>query len=72
MGLPIATYLRAHKKEPLTGISIFGGILNGIMVIVLGVKFGAMGIATGYLLSNMFLFPFLLRIWLKKRREWHQ
>jgi hypothetical protein len=72
MGLPLATYLRAHKKEPLTGISIFGGILNGVMVIVLGIKFGAMGIATGYLLSNLIVLPFLLRIWLNKRREWHR
>jgi len=72
MGLPLAMYLRAHKKEPLTGISIFGGILNGIMVIILGAKFGAMGIAIGYLISNLIVFPFLLRIWLIKRREWHK
>jgi O-antigen/teichoic acid export membrane protein len=72
MGLPLATYLRAHKKEPLTAISIFGGILNGVMVVILGVKFGAMGIAIGYLISNLIIFPFLLRIWLNKRKKWHQ
>lgn len=71
MGLPLATYLRAHKKEPLTAISIIGGILNGVIVVILGVKFGAMGIAIGYLFSNLIIFPFLLRIWSKKRREWH-
>lgn len=72
MGLPLATYLRAHKREPLTGISIFGGLLNAVIVIVLGIKFGAIGIAIGYLLSNLIVFPFLLRIWFKKRREWHE
>lgn len=72
MGLPIATYLRAHKKEPLTSVSILGGALNGVMVIILGIKFGAMGIAIGYLFSNLIVFPILLRIWSKKRIEWHQ
>jgi O-antigen/teichoic acid export membrane protein len=71
MGLPIATYLRAHKKEPLTKISILGGILNGVMVIILGMKYGAMGIAIAYASITIITLPFLIKILSRKRREWH-
>ena len=71
MGLPIATYLRAHKKEPLTMMSIIGGVVNGIMVIILGSIFGAVGVAIAYTLCTLVTMPFLINIMNKKRREWH-
>jgi len=71
MGLPIATYLRAHKQEPLTQISIIGGLINGISVIFFGIKYGAMGIAIAYSASTIIALPFLFKVFVTKRREWH-
>ena len=71
MGLPIATYLRAHKQEPLTKISIIGGLLSGILVIIFGTKYGAMGIAIAYTASTIITLPFLFKVLVTKQKEWH-
>jgi O-antigen/teichoic acid export membrane protein len=71
MGLPIATYLRAHKQEPLTKISIIGGLLSGILVIIFGTKYGAMGIAIAYSASTIITLPFLFKVLVTKQKEWH-
>jgi O-antigen/teichoic acid export membrane protein len=71
IGLPMATYLRAHKREPLTKISILGGILNGVLVILLGFKYGAMGVSIAFALSTIITLPFLIKIFSTKRLEWH-
>jgi len=47
--LPMSTYLRAHKKEPLMGLSVLSGVLTGIAVTVLGKYYSADGVAVGYL-----------------------
>ena len=71
MGLPIATYLRAHKQEPLTKISIIGGLLSGILVIIFGTKYGAMGMAIAYSTSTIITLPFLFKVLVTKQKEWH-
>lgn len=60
--LPMSTYMRAHKKEPLLGLNIVSAILIAASNIVLGRYFAALGMATGYLLINVLLVPLLVPI----------
>lgn len=68
---PTGVYLRAHKKEPYVAMSIVAGLLIGLLSLVLGRKFGAIGVSTAYLVSNLILFPWGLFIFYRCRHEWH-
>jgi O-antigen/teichoic acid export membrane protein len=69
--LPMSTYLRAHKKEPLMGLSVVSGVLTGIAVAVLGKYYSADGVAIGYLAVMATVTPFVALIWYRRRAEWH-
>jgi len=69
--LPMSTYLRAHKKEPLMGLSVVSGVLTGIAVVVLGKYYSADGVAIGYLAVMATVTPFVALIWHRRRAEWH-
>lgn len=69
--LPMATYLRAHKKEPLMMLSIASGLLTGLAVTVLGKLYSADGVAIGYLAVTVAVTPFIAAIWQRRRTEWH-
>jgi O-antigen/teichoic acid export membrane protein len=69
--LPMATYLRAHKREPLMGLSVVSGVLTGIAVAVLGKHYSADGVAVGYLVVMATVTPFVALIWYRRRAEWH-
>ncbi|MDH3688332.1 MAG: hypothetical protein OEU36_02455 [Gammaproteobacteria bacterium] len=69
--LPMAIYLRAHKKEPLLTLSVISGLLTGIAVVVLGRHYSADGVAIGYLVVMATLTPFVALIWHRRRAEWH-
>jgi len=71
MTLPMSMYLRAHKKEPLLFPSILAGVLVGVSTIILGKFYSVMGIAVGYLAVTAVIFPVILFIWLRCRRQWH-
>jgi O-antigen/teichoic acid export membrane protein len=71
ISLPMSTYLRAHKKEPLLRVSIIGGLLTGAAVIVLGKHYSADGVAIGYLIVTAIVTPFVALIWYRCRGEWH-
>ena len=68
----LASYLRAHKKEPFLHISVVSGVATGLLVWILGSKFGPIGAGASFLFVSMVLLPFGLRIWLRCRREWHK
>lgn len=68
---PMATYLRAHKKEPLLPLSLVSGLLTGIAVVVLGKHYSAEGIAIAYLAVTAAVTPFVALIWYRRRAEWH-
>lgn len=68
---PIGAYLRAHKKEPLMPLSALSGLLVGISAFYLGKHYAATGMAVGYLLINIILFPFTILIWHRCRKQWH-
>ncbi len=69
--LPMSTYLRAHKKEPLLLLSLINGILIGISNLILGKYFSATGISVGFLFANLLIFPFIILVWYRCRKAWH-
>jgi O-antigen/teichoic acid export membrane protein len=69
--IPMSTYLRAHKKEPLLTLSLIGGLLTGIAIVVLGKNYSADGVAIGYLAVTATVTPFVAVIWHRRRAEWH-
>ncbi len=68
---PMSTYLRAHRKEPLMALSVTGGLLTGIAVVVLGKYYSAEGVAIGYLAVTATTTPLVVLIWRQLRAEWH-
>jgi len=70
-GLPMATYLRAHKKEPLLMLSIINGVITGIVVVVLGKYFSVDAVAMGYLAVMAIVTPFNVLVWYRCRIAWH-
>lgn len=65
----IAVYLRAHKRELLTFVGVSSGLLYGLSAWLLGVKFGAIGIATSYLsVTALVVLPLTLRVLSSSRR----
>lgn len=71
-GLPMSTYLRAHKKEPLLMLSIVNGVVIGTLVVLLGKYYSVNAIAVGYLVVMAVLTPFNGLVWYRCRVEWHR
>lgn len=74
MQIPFAqsVYLRAHKREPFLILSVIQAILTAVSIVVLGQRFGVLGIAFGNLaVIAFFVVPLSTVIWLQCRREWH-
>ncbi len=69
--LPMSTYMRAHKKEPLIFLSVLGGILIGLSTWLLGKHFSAIGMAVGYLTIYAMIFPIIVFVWQRCRIRWH-
>lgn len=67
---PFSAYLRAHKREPLMLISIVAASLIAIATVLGATYAGVTGVALGYFLVNIFIFPFILTMWKKYRIEW--
>jgi O-antigen/teichoic acid export membrane protein len=71
ISLPMATYLRAHKKEPLLLISVLSGLATGVLTLVLGRLYSAQGVAAAFLVVSCIVTPFVALIWQRCRVEWH-
>jgi O-antigen/teichoic acid export membrane protein len=68
----LTAYLRAHKKEPFLGISIGLGVATGLLVWILGSKFGLIGAGASFLIVAIGILPFGLKIWHRCLKEWHK
>lgn len=68
---PFATYLRAHKREPLMMYSVIYAGLMAISTLLLGRFFSVLGMSIGYVIVNIILLPFMFSIWKRCRKEWH-
>jgi O-antigen/teichoic acid export membrane protein len=69
--LPMSTYLRAHKAEPLMWNSAISGIMNGAVIFFMGKYFSVEWLAFGYLISTILTIPFVVLIWYKFRIARH-
>ncbi|MEK9629130.1 MAG: hypothetical protein VW455_08910 [Nitrospinota bacterium] len=68
-----SAYLRAHKKEPFLVLNIVYSFVNGALVWWLGMQWGALGVAIGYLTAmSLVCIPMGTVIWIRCRDEWHQ
>lgn len=70
--MPMSTYLRSHKKEPLLFLSVLGGLLVGLSTWLLGKYYSALGMAAGYLAIYAIILPMTVLIWRHCRIRWHK
>jgi O-antigen/teichoic acid export membrane protein len=70
--LPMAAYLRAHKREPFVWLTVGQSALTMLGVAILGARFGEIGVALAYLMSVVFFVcPVATAIFVHCRKEWH-
>lgn len=68
-----ADYLRCHKQEPFLTQSIVLGILCCLSTILLGYRFGIIGITAGYCFLRLFVsLPWGYYTFVTKKKEWHK
>jgi len=68
---PVSAYLRAHKREPLMAITVVMAISIATTTLAGAWYSGVLGVAAGYFVVNAFMFPVVVFIWRRCRREWH-
>jgi hypothetical protein len=67
----LSTYLRMHKREPVTQCLVLG-VLQGTAAVVLGGRYGSCGeIAGFFLITNAVGVPMFAWSWFRKRRALH-
>ncbi|MDI5899190.1 polysaccharide biosynthesis protein [Flavobacterium yafengii] len=66
-----AVYLRCHKKEPMLINSLAYGILSCLSTIILGNRFGILGITAGYCFISVIIAVWAFRIFQIKKVKWH-
>lgn len=66
-------YLRAHRREPFFLANVASSTIIGLLVWILGAKYGPIGVAWGYLAAViLFNVPCKGYLWARYRREWHE
>lgn len=63
-------YLRAHKQEPIMVMSVVTSLLIGLLVWLLGSRFGPLGAAAGYLGTVLLIVIWETIIWMRCRAAW--
>ena len=67
-----ATYMRAHKREPLMVVSLVTALLQATATVVLGRYYSSNGIVLSYFFINAFVcLPVIMVIWSRFRIKWH-
>jgi hypothetical protein len=68
-----ATYLRAHKQEPLMYMSLITAVLQGSATWYLGKHYSSKGVILGYLATTLLIsLPSTYFIWRRCRTLWHE
>jgi hypothetical protein len=67
----LAVYLRAHKKEPLVLFSTISALYTAISTLIIASYLPPNYLFLGFLSSVMLGLPFVLGIFFRKRKEWH-
>ena len=69
----LATYGRAHKREPFAALSVALAVLQGAVTWLLGRAQGAAGVVSGCaLVSFLVAVPFGVILWQRFRRDWEK
>jgi len=68
--LPMSTYLRAHRKEPLLNLSVVQGVSTAIIVFELGRRSSVEDLTLGYLAIWIIMLPWATLVWRRSRRAW--
>jgi hypothetical protein len=71
MTLPMAAYLRAHKREPLLGVSVATGLATGGMILWLGGGDSVAAIGRGYMVVMVLAALSVCWVWRRSRVAWH-
>jgi hypothetical protein len=67
-----ATYLRAHKQEPLLMVSLVGALLQGFATWFLGKYYTSTDVIIGFMsISVFFSLPAVFFVWRSYKRRWH-
>lgn len=66
-----AVYLRCHKREPMLLNSVVYGVLSCFSTIVLGNKYGLLGITAGYCVVSIIIAAWAYFIFISKKNKWH-
>lgn len=73
IGQCAVAYLRAHKREPVAGLSVVAGLTIGVLVWLLGSRFGSLGAAIAYLtVVALLIIPYETVLWIRYRTAWHK
>jgi hypothetical protein len=67
----LSVYLRAHKQEPYLVPSVLTGVIVAVSCLVVGPRFGVLGIALAYLATLVVLLIPELVIFRRCRLAWH-
>ena len=69
----ISIYLRAHKQEPLAPVYLVTSLVALALALMLGERFGALGITAGYLgVIAVIQLPLSFLLFRRRRAEWHR
>ncbi len=71
VSLPMSTYLRAHKKEPLLLISILCGVTTSTAIFFSAKYHAIETVALSYFICLLFYMPLIIIIWIKFRKKHH-
>jgi hypothetical protein len=67
----VAIYLRAHKQEKMLAQSVFGAVATMLSTYLLGKRFGAIGVVSGYFVLCVTGLGMALYTFQHYRRTWH-
>ena len=68
--MTFSMYMRAHKKEPIMLLNVFGAILTISLVWLFGKHYAAVGMALAYLLVMLIIIPLIFLIWYRCKNKW--
>jgi O-antigen/teichoic acid export membrane protein len=69
----ISIYLRAHKREPLAPVYLLTSLVVLALALILGERFGALGVTAGYLgVIAVIQSPLSFLLFRRRRAEWHR
>lgn len=67
----LTMYLRAHRRDPLLKLSLLTAVACGLSTVFLGSRYGATGMAAGWVVLQCLVLLPDTYVFLRCRKEWH-